>query len=52
MEEQIMKKILFALFTLSALSCVKDHPMTTLALQGFDTDWKNVYGSKKPLDMA
>ena len=27
MEEQIMKKILFALFTLSALSCVKEQPM-------------------------
>ena len=27
MEEQIMKKILFALFMLSALSCVKEQPM-------------------------
>ena len=29
MEEQIMKKILFALFTLSALSCVKEQPMNS-----------------------
>lgn len=29
-----------------------DHPMTSLALAGFDADWKNVYGNKKPLDMV
>ena len=27
------------------------HPMTDLALQGFETDWRGVYGDKKPEDM-
>ncbi len=28
-----------------------DHPMTSLALQGFEADWRAVYGDKKPEDM-
>lgn len=28
-----------------------DHPMTSLALQGFEADWQAVYGDKKPEDM-
>ena len=28
-----------------------DHPMTGLALQGFEKDWQSVYGEKKPGDM-
>jgi len=27
------------------------HPMTDLALAGFETDWQGVYGSRKPEDM-
>ena len=27
------------------------HPMTDLAIQGFEEDWKNAYGDKKPIDM-
>lgn len=27
------------------------HPMTDLALQGFEADWEGVYGEKKPEDM-
>ena len=28
-----------------------DHPMTTLALEGFQTDWQSVYGAQMPEDM-
>ena len=27
------------------------HPMTDLALQGFEKDWNELYGDKKPIDM-
>ena len=27
------------------------HPMTDLAVQGFDRDWQAEYGDKKPLDL-
>lgn len=27
------------------------HPMTDLALKGFESDWQGVYGDKKPIDM-
>ena len=27
------------------------HPMTDLALAGFETDWQGIYGSRKPEDM-
>ena len=28
------------------------HPMTDLALEGFKTDWANVYGDKKPIELV
>ena len=27
------------------------HPMTELAIEGFQNDWKGVYGDKKPIDL-
>ena len=27
------------------------HPMTLLALEGFENDWRDVYGDKKPIDL-
>ncbi len=41
----------YATVSLDVLSASAKHPMTDLAVEGFDKDWKSVYGEKKVKDL-
>ena len=42
----------YATVSLDVLSASAKHPMTDLAVEGFDKDWKSVYGDKKVIDLV
>lgn len=41
----------YATVSLDVLSACIKHPMTDLAVEGFDKDWQGVYGDKKVIDL-
>lgn len=41
----------YATVSLDVLSACAKHPMTDLAITGFDSDWESVYGNLKVLDL-
>jgi len=41
----------YATVSLAVLSASVKHPMTDLAVEGFDRDWESVYGDKSVLDL-